>query len=351
MKEPVITITKSMLKRIAGTDEFKGSWQAGAGLPPERLSALKSVATVESVGSSTRIEGAKLTDREIENLLSGLEVRPLSSRDEQEVAGYADAVSIICESYESIPFTENYIKQLHNILLGHSSKDVRHRGEYKKIPNSIQAVLPDGGRQTVFETASPFDTPGEMKSLLEWTNREFETKELHPLLIIGIFAVCFLAIHPFQDGNGRLSRLLTTLLLLKSGYAYVPYSSLESVIERNKETHYLALRKTQGTLKSENADYGPWLEFFLSSLKTQTDILAEKTARERMAVSLPELSEQILRLVKAHERLAISDIEAMTGANRNTIKVRLRELVRDRYLEKHGRRKGTRYTVGPAEGS
>ncbi|QTA86033.1 Fic family protein [Desulfonema magnum] len=346
MKQPLINITKSMLRHIAGTDEFKGSWQAAGSLPRERLNALKRVATVESVGSSTRIEGAKLTDGEVENLLSGLEIRPLSSRDEQEVAGYADAVNIICESYEAIPFTENYIRQLHKILLGHSSKDIRHRGEYKKIPNSIEVILPDGRPRTVFETTSPFDTPGEMKSLVEWTNSEFEKKELHPLLIIGIFAVHFLAIHPFQDGNGRLSRLLTTLLLLKSGYAYVPYSSLESVIEKNKEEYYLALRKTQGTLRSENADYEPWLEFFLLSLKIQADLLAEKTARERMAVSLPELSEQIIRLVKAHERLAISDIEAMTGANRNTIKVRLRELVRDRYLEKHGRGKGTRYTVG-----
>ncbi len=237
MKEPAINITKSMLKCIAETDEFKGSWQAGVRLAPERLKVLKRVATVESVGSSTRIEGANLTNREIENLLSGLEIRPLSSRDEQEVARYADAVNIICESYQAIPFTENHIRQLHKILLGRSSKDIRHRGEYKKIGNSIQAVLPDGRRRTVFETTSPFDTPGEMKSLVDWTNREFGKEELHPLLIIGIFTVCFLAIHPFQDGNGRLSRLLTTLLLLKSGYAYVPYSSLESVIEKNKEKY------------------------------------------------------------------------------------------------------------------
>jgi len=336
-----------MLKCIAGIDEFKGSWQAGGRLAPERLKVLKRVATVESVGSSTRIEGANLTNQEIENLLSGLDISPLSSRDEQEVAGYADAVNIICESYPAIPFTENHVRQLHKILLGRSSKDIRHRGEYKKIGNSIQAVLPDGRRRTVFETASPFDTPGEMTSLLDWTNSAFEKEELHPLLTIGIFTVCFLAIHPFQDGNGRLSRLLTTLPLLKSGYVYVPYSSLESVIERNKEKYYLALRKTQVTLKSENADYGPWLEFFLFSLKTQADMLAEKTARERKTVSLPELSDQIIRLVKAHGRLAISDMETMTGANRNTLKKRLRELVRDRYLEKHGRGRGTRYITGP----
>lgn len=347
MKEPIVNITKEILKLIAEIDEFKGSWQAIGNLAPDRLEALKKVATIESIGSSTRIEGVKLTDQEIELLLSGLESKSFRSRDEEEVAGYAEAMGVIYESYEDIALTENYIRQLHKILLQYSSKDTRHRGEYKKMPNHVEAFSPDGQRLgVVFETASPFDTPGEMKALIEWTGNAFTKDELHPLLIIGIFVVCFLAIHPFQDGNGRLSRVLTTLLLLKSGYQYVPYSSLESIVERNKEKYYLALRKTQGTFRSDNTNFEPWLEFFLSSLKTQSHVLREKIVRERTIVSLPRLSKQMVELVKEHGDLAISELESITGANRNTIKVRLRELVDENYLEITGNGKGSRYKVG-----
>ncbi|MBU1170277.1 MAG: Fic family protein [Proteobacteria bacterium] len=346
MKKPLIIITNEILKLIAGIDEFKGQWQAIGNLAPDRLEALKRVATIESIGSSTRIEGVKLTDREIEALLSGLETKSFSTRDEEEVAGYAEAMALVYESHNDIPITENHIKQLHKLLLQYSSKDIRHRGEYKKMPNHVEAFSPEGKRLgVVFETATPFETPGEMKSLVDWSNSEFEKEELHPLLIIGVFAVHFLAIHPFQDGNGRLSRILTMLLLLKSGYHYVSYSSLESVIEKNKDKYYLSLRKTQGTFKSEKEDFEPWLTFFLLSLRTQTTILAGKIAREKIMVSLPKLSKQVLELIKEHWELAISDIESMTGENRNTIKVRLRELVKDHYLEKHGTGKGTRYTL------
>jgi len=172
------------------------------------------------------------------------------SRDEEEVVGYAEVINIVFESYKNIPVTENYIKQLHKILLKYSSKDTRHRGEYKKMPNHVEAFDAEGkSLGVIFETSSPFDTPKEMTALLKWLNREWKEKKLHSLLIIGIFIVDFLAIHPFQDGNGRLARIMTTLLLLKSGYLYVPFSSLESVIERNKDNYYLALRRTQSTFK------------------------------------------------------------------------------------------------------
>lgn len=347
MKTPQIIITKEILKLIAGIDEFKGQWQAIGNLAPDRLEALKKVATIESIGSSTRIEGVKLTDREIEALLSGLATQSFSTRDEEEVAGYAEAMALVYESHNDIPITENHIKQLHKILLQYSSKDTHHRGEYKKMPNHVEAFSPEGEHLgIVFETATPFDTLREMKSLVRWTTNEFEKEELHPLLIIGVFTVHFLAIHPFQDGNGRLSRVLTTLLLLKSGYHYVLYSSLESVIEKNKDHYYRSLRKTQGTFKTEKDDFEPWLTFFLLCLKTQTTILSAKVAREKILVSLPRLSKQILELIKGHGELAISDIETMTGENRNTIKVRLRDLVSDHYLEKQGTGKGTRYTLG-----
>jgi Fic family protein len=346
MKEPDIKITKELLKLIAEIDEFKGQWKALGNLARERLDALKKVATVESVGSSTRIEGAKLTDLEVEKLLTGVEVGSFHSRDEEEVAGYAEAMNLVFSSFREVTVTENHIKQLHSILLKYSSKDVRHRGDYKKLSNNVEAFDQDGkSLGVIFETATPFDTPQKMTALIDWINRNLADEELHPLLIIAVFIVHFLAIHPFQDGNGRLSRILTTLLLLQQGYVYVPYCSLESIIERNKDNYYLSLRKAQKTLKTDDFGLDVWLVFFIRSLKSQKDKLAKKIEREKIMVTLPELSEQILSIIKEHGRSTIGDIEAITRANRNTIKVRLRELVKDGFLVKHGKAKGTWYTV------
>jgi Fic family protein len=232
-----------ILNLISEIDEFKGKWEALSSLSPERLSALRSVATIESVGSSTRIEGVKLTDREVETLLVNLKTYSFKSRDEEEVAGYAEAMEIVFESWREFSLSENHIKQLHSILLKFSTKDVSHRGKYKTLSNNVVAFDADGKEiGVVFATASPFQTPFEMEKLVGWLNEE---TTIHPLLKTAVFIVCFLAVHPFQEGNGRLSRILTTLLLLKSGYEYLPYSSLESVIEDNKDFYYNALRRTQ----------------------------------------------------------------------------------------------------------
>lgn len=345
MKEPDIEISKEILNLVADIDEFKGQWKALGNLAPDRLDVLRKVATVESVGSSTRIEGAKLTDREVEKLLTGLDVGSFHSRDEEEVAGYAEAMNLIYSSFREIAVTENHIKQLHSTLLKYSSKDVRHRGDYKKLSNNVEAFGPNGkSLGVIFETATPFDTPQEMTALVDWMNSSLAANELHPLLTIGVFIVHFLAIHPFQDGNGRLSRILTTLLLLRQGYAYVPYCSLESIVEQNKDSYYLSLRKAQQTLKTDDSGLESWLLFFLRSLKSQKDRLAKKIERERIMLNLPELSEQILSIVKEHGRATIGEIESITKANRNTIKVRLRELVADGFLAKHGKAKGTWYS-------
>lgn len=347
MKEPIVNITEEILSLISEIDEFKGEWKAIGSLAPERLKVLKKVASIESIGSSTRIEGVKLTDQEIERLLAGLDTTSFSSRDEQEVVGYAEVMNLVFESFKHIPITENHLKQLHAILLKYSTKDTRHRGEYKKMPNHVEVFDSDGkSLGIIFETATPFDTPGKMKELVKWTRRKLKEKELHPLLMIAIFIVHFLAVHPFQDGNGRLSRILTTLLLLKNGYAYVPYSSLENVIERNKDNYYLALRKAQSTLGTDDNELEAWILFFLRSLKAQKDMLAKKIERENRVLKLPELSIRIIGIVKDHGQATISQIQDNTNANRNTIKVRLRELVENNYLVKEGRGKATRYIIG-----
>ena len=343
-----LNITPEFLGLIAQIDEFKGAWKALGTLAPERLSAVRRVATIESIGSSTRIEGSRLSDSEVEKLLSDISIRSFSSRDEQEVAGYAETMEQIFQSWEHIPLTENHIRQLHRDLLRHSDKDERHRGNYKTSPNNV-AAFDEQGQQIgiVFETATPFDTPRLMRELIEWTSAALETKRLHPLLVIGVFTVAFLAIHPFQDGNGRLSRILTTLLLLRCGYAYTPYSSLESVVENSKEGYYLALRQTQTTIRTDAPNWQPWLLFFLRALHQQMKRLEKKVEQEHIVLAaLPELSLQILEYARDHGRVTVKDMVILTGASRNTLKEHFRKLVENRQLSMQGKGRGVWYRIG-----
>lgn len=347
LRSDTIEITLEVLGLITRIDEFKGAWRAMASLSPDRLSALRRVATIESIGSSTRIEGSKLSDREVELLLSRLQITSFATRDEQEVAGYAELMELVFGSWQDIPFTENHIKQLHQILLRHSEKDTWHRGSYKTSSNTV-AAFDERGVQVgiVFETAPPFDTPRLMTELITWVQQEREAGRLHPLLVIALFVMVFLEIHPFQDGNGRLSRVLTTLLLLQAGYAYVPYSSLESVIEQSREAYYLALRRTQATIRTDAPSWQPWLVFFLRSLAEQVRRLKQKVEREGLVLaSLPALSVQIVELAREHGRVTIGEAITLTGASRNTLKPHFRALVARGHLTRHGAGRGVWYTL------
>lgn len=342
-----LQITPEVLSLIARIDEFKGAWRALGTLAPDRLSALRRVAMIESIGSSTRIEGSKLSDREVKKLLSNLEIKSFETRDEQEVAGYAELMDLVFSAWQDISFNENHIKQLHQTLLRHSEKDARHRGQYKTNANSV-AAFDENGMQIsiVFETASPFDTPRLIAELVDWIAQEREKAHLHPLLIIAIFVVVFLEIHPFQDGNGRLSRVLTTLLLIQAGYACVPYSSLESVIEANKEAYYLALRQTQGTIRTDAPNWQPWLVFFLRSLAEQVRRLKKKVEREKIVLAaLPALSLQIVEFAREHGRITIGNAIKLTGVSRNTLKQHLRSLVERGHLNQHGSGRGVWYEL------
>ncbi len=259
-------------------------------------------------------------------------------------------MDLVFEAHAEMRLTENHIRQLHQVLLRHSTKDDRHRGSYKTLSNNVVAIDADGREiGIVFETASPFETPRAMEALVAWTRKTLEEEALHPLLVIAVFIVTFLAIHPFQDGNGRLSRALTTLLLLRSGYAYVPYASLERVIEENKDFYYKALRRTQTTLKSETPDWEPWVGFFLRCLLKQKNGLAARLDRERIAqdsdADLPALSLQVLEALRMQERLTIAQLALITGANRNTLKLRLRELVAEGRVRRNGRARATWYSL------
>ena len=341
-----ITITTPLLALLSELDEFKGAWRALGTIAPERLSALKRIATIESIGSSTRIEGSKLTDREVEQLLGRLDTKAFKSRDEEEVAGYAEVMETVLQSWADLRLTENHLKQLHRDLLRHSAKDERHRGEYKTLRNDVGA-FDESGKMigVVFKTATPFATPRRMTELLAWLDDATTNKTLHPLLIVAVFIVVFLAIHPFQDGNGRLSRILTTLLLLQAGYTYVPYSSLESVIENSKEGYYLALRQTQCTLTADAPDWQPWLLFFMRALHQQMRTLAQKVERERSAVELSDLAVKILDYARTQGRVSTRDMVREHGASANTLKSTFGTLVENGLLVRQGGGRSTWYRL------
>ena len=333
-----------LVRRIAELDEFKGQWLALRSLAPDRLLGLQRVATVESVASSTRIEGVTLTDEEVHALLRRVEVRSFASRDEEEVASCAALMELIFESWRDLELTENHVLQLHRVLLQHCSADEKHRGSYKTVPNSIEAFDAQGRSLGVLlATTSPFDTPREMAVLMETTRAALDGDEHHPLVVIATFVVRLLAIHPFQDGNGRLSRALAVLLLLRAGYDYAPYASLERVIEHNKDAYYELLRRAQTTWDDEEPEVAPWVEFFVDCMVEQKNVLMQRLGRERLLAPMAALSAAILALARERGRVTVRDVVAVEGANRNTVKLHLRQLVDAGQLIRHGRARGTWY--------
>ncbi len=347
-------LTQEHSRLVARIDGFRDVWRTLALLAPDRLSTLQHVATIESIGSSNRIEGNTLSDAEVAALLQRLETRSFASRHEREVIGYAEGMELVFSSLRELRFSPNHIRHLHQVLLGHSEADAWHRGNYKSSPNSV-AAFDAAGRQVgiIFRTVDPFETPLRMDELTTWVEEHLHDPLFHPLTVIGIATVVFLAIHPFQDGNGRLSRVLTTLLLLRAGYSYVPYSSLEGVIERNKEAYYLALRRTQATLFTEKPDFDPWLDFFLRALSRQVEKLQAVVHFEReVLAALPDLSLRILELARVRGRVrgrvTVAEAQAVTAAARGTLKNHFTRLVSLGHLLRRGQGRGVWYELQPA---
>ena len=345
-------ISPEMLRLIAEIEEFRGRW-GGLKLrthSSESLEQMRRLATISSIGASTRIAGSTLSDQEVGTLLTDPERRPLSNQDEAGVAGYADAIHLVMDSWDSLTVSEEHLRQLHAVLLQHSPKDEAHQlgGEYKRIPNHV-AVVDESGNPTglVLETSSPAETPRKMERLLGWHAEAERSGELHPLLVTGMFIAWFLAIHPFEEGNGRLSRILTTLLLLRAGYAHVTYASLEQIIEGTMAFHDAALRKTQQTLNSPLPDWGAWLLFFLRSLVRQKDqLVARMEASEKVIPELTELASRLIRLLGNVPALSVAAAVQATGANRNTVKATLRNLAARELLVARGKGRGAHYTLG-----
>ena len=333
-----IQINHSILKDIGELDTFNGQWPLLKNKIEFELGRLKHVSTIASIGSSTRIEGVQMSDKEIDNFLGDIESESFLNRDKQEVLGYKNLLDEIFQSFEHIDLTENFIKQLHKILLSHSEKDEFHLGNYKKFENNVVAKKNGKEIGIIVKTSTPFETPQKMTELIDWFNKSID---IHPLIRCGIFIVHFLAIHPFQDGNGRLSRALTTLILLKMGYEYAPYCSFESIIEANKTDYYKSLKETQKTLQSKNPDYTPWLSFFIECLKKQQDLLTNN--KESLKAPVSKSQKRILEFAESVTTFQNNDVSEQLNMNKNTVKINLKKLVELNLLEKHGVGKGTWY--------
>lgn len=341
------TTTQTVIRLIGAIDAFRGKWEAVEQKNNRYLRELRRVATIESVGSSTRIEGAVLTNEEVEKLLNLVKIKEFGTRDEQEVLGYFEALDLLLDHARDIDLTEAYIKQLHGILLRHSAKDQRHRGGYKTLSNQVVARYPDGTQRVIFNTTAPHLTETAMHELVGWANGGLESRQIHPLLVIGVFVYEFLSIHPFQDGNGRLSRLLTTLLLLKTGYEFAQYVSFEHIIEQRKANYYRALMAGQQHRGTENEGLGEWMLFFLDGLHTLTTRLESKYALyQRQAGYLNERQQRLLAVLRDHQPLRLSDLVVrLPDVSVNTLKKDLQHLVRERRVEQVGKSKATVYLI------
>jgi len=338
---------QQILKKIGFIDSFKGEWNIIEKQENRYLKELKKIATIESIGSSTRIEGAILTDDEVKQLLKDIKITKFETRDQQEVIGYYEALSIILDNYDKIPITENYIKQLHKILLDKSEKDTRHRGDYKTGSNAVVAKYPDDTEKIIFNTTEPFLVNKEMSELIEWTNNNFNKDDFHPLIVIALFVYEFLSIHPFQDGNGRLSRLLTTILLMKEGYQFVQYISFEHIIEERKKEYYEALMDGQKNRYSESEKIDLWMLFFLESLEILIKKLQVKyEGYSNVGGYLNKRQKDIVDFIKNNQPAKLQDIlEKLPDFPKNTIKNDLIYLKNENVIEQVGKYKGATYIV------
>lgn len=338
--------SKKVIILISEIDMFKGKWSILENMNTSFLNELKNIATIQSIGSSTRIEGAVLSDQDIKELISGLDINKLETRDEQEVIGYFDALELILENYRDFELSENYIKQLHSILLKYSDKDERQRGIYKKLTNRVVATYPNGTQKVIFNTTEPHLVLKKMEEIITWTTQNIHENKIHPLIVIGLFVYEFLSIHPFHDGNGRLSRLLTTLLLLRQDYNFIKYVSFEHVIEERKKDYYASLMECQKNRNTVDERIDNWIIFFLDALKTLSAELEVKVRgmKQDKSVYLNERQKQIISFVKARELCKIGDIhKSFSDISINTLKKDMKYLVENHILEKTGQRKGTIY--------
>jgi len=330
-----------LINSLSKIDRFDASWGSIEKKEGQSLKQLKSIATVRSVGASTRIEGSKMSNEEVDLLLQNLTIDKLEDRDRQEVAGYFEVLDEISNSYEHMIITENEIKGLHNQLLKYSQKDQWHKGEYKQHSNNVEATSANGTTQIVFQTTPPgYETEDAMRSLIEWYRNDNET---HTIIKCAIFSYEFVSIHPFQDGNGRLSRLIASLLLLKNGYKWIQYVSFEHEIENRKPEYYRELRRCQAQRPNENIT--TWVNFFMSALINIQEQLMKKLEQTGIESGLSPKEKSILSFISNYPGCKSGAIANKLKIPNPTVKKILRKLIDIKLIEKHGVGPGTNYSI------
>ncbi len=332
--------------QISEIDAIKGQWRLANTLSPQMVQRLQTSVLVTSTGASTRIEGSKLSDKDVQALFRNQRITKLRTRDEQEVGGYLEVLEAVFEQWRDIAFTENSILGLHQRMLHHSEKDARHKGGYKFGSNRVEARNHDGQLVgVVFDPTPPHLVAKEMQELIDWTRHELEGDTFPKLLVIANFVFEFLAIHPFQDGNGRLSRILTNLLLLQSDYAFCPFVSHEKIIEDNKADYYVALNQTQQSWKSDDEDISPWLLFFMNVVGKQSEQALGLMTDEPTEIFLSELQLQVWEYANSCETFSRKEVVGATGLNPRTVDHTLRKLMEMNKIERFGQARATRYRL------
>lgn len=334
----------SIWSKIGKIKRLQGQWISGANLSPQVLGRLKKFVLSSSTGASTRIEGAKLSDEDVEKLMHGIGLQKFSERDKAEVKGYYELLGVVFENWRSLRFSESAIKHFHKALLKYVEKDKRHRGDYKKGENKVVMTNEEGKAiATLFNPTPAYLTPKEMLELVEWTLKELKDQKIEPLLVIGNFIVEFLNIHPFQDGNGRASRILTNLLLLQAGYLYMPYVSHEKLVEDNKAEYYIALRRSQTSFKSKKENIIPWLEFFFDIFLQQSEMAIKILSRENVEKILSPFQLKVWQYVQTVSESTPKQISENTEVYRPTINQVLSRLLDLKLIERIGIGRATRY--------
>lgn len=305
---------------------------------PEELEKLVEIAKVQSTEASNAIEGIVTTSTRLRQLVE--EKTTPKNRDEQEIAGYRDVLNIIHDSFDAIPITQNYILQLHKILYSHMNNPIA--GRTKTVQNYISATYPDGHVEVLFTPLAPYETPEALDRICEEYNRVIGNMELEPLIAIPVFIHDFLCIHPFNDGNGRMSRLLTTLLLYRSGFYVGKYISLEAKIAKNKDLYYSALAASQAGWHEEKEDIMPFIKYILGTI-----LASYKDFEDRMELVEPKLSafEMIAKASKFKiGRFTKQDMrELCPTISDSSIEGALRKMVDSGELKKEGKGKNTCY--------
>lgn len=336
-----IDLTWRLISSLSRVDRFDASWSAIEKVEGASLKQLKSIATVRSVAASTRIEGSSMSNEEVDQLLQNLSVDKLTNRDSQEVAGYFNVLDQITIAYDQISISENSIKGLHKLLLQHSQKDQWHLGEYKQHGNNVQAEFADGSSQVIFKTTpAGIETDDAMQGLLTWFEEE---NEVHPMIKSAIFCYEFVTIHPFQDGNGRLSRLLASLLLLKYNYSWIQYISFEHEIENKKLDYYRVLRECQSQRPHENITQ--WISFFLETILTIQDQLMKKLEVSGLKSGLSPKEKSLLASIANYPGIQSGMIAQQLNMSLPTVKKLLAKLSNKKLITKHGVGRGTNYTL------